>query len=73
MVTTLLEYFNFTSTCLLLLSVINIRLSDEGELYIAEYQRAVGELDILRYIAILSLITLLQKRGDTTARLRNLH
>ena len=36
--------------------VIIIRLSNEGELYIAKYQWAVGELDISRCMAILTLI-----------------
>ena len=37
----------------------NLWLSDEGELYIAKYKRAVGELDISWHIGIQSLITLL--------------
>ena len=48
---------------------INIRLSNEGELYIAEYQRAVGEPDISRYIAIQSLITLLRNDENGGANL----
>ena len=39
-------------------SSINKRLLNEGELYILVYQRAVGELDVLWYTAIRSLITL---------------
>ena len=48
---------------------INIRLSNEGELYIAEYQRAVGEPDISRYIEILGLITLLRNDENGGANL----
>ena len=67
------KWFSSNAYCFIIKSFI-IRLSNEGEPYIAKYQRAVGvQLDILRYKAILILITLLENDENEMAQLRNWH